>query len=128
MVEMTTYHVTATRRGRVWELRCAELPTMWSDAIRLDKAEGTVREAIAFVADVPQDSFDIEVIPVLPDEFDTEFAEAERLRAESALANTTAAEHARRAARVLAAQGLPLRDIGQIMGVSHQRAHQLVNA
>ena len=87
-----------------------------------------MREAIAFVADVPQDSFDIEVIPVLPDEFDTEFAEAERLRAESAWANTTAAEHARRAARVLAAQGLPLRDIGQIMGVSHQRAHQLVNA
>ena len=84
----TTYHVTATRHGRVWELRCAELPTMWSDTIRLDQAEDTVREAIAFVADVPEDSLDIEVIPV-PDEFETELAEAARLRADSARASHT---------------------------------------
>jgi len=34
----------------------------------------------------------------------------------------------REAARRLAAQGLPVRDIGSLLGVSHQRAHQLVRA
>jgi len=128
MVEtVTTFHVTATRNKRGWTLVGVEHGAV-SEVTRLDQAVDDMREPLAWLSGLPEDAFDIEIVPVLPDEFDTEWAAAERLRAESARANTAAAEHARRAARVLAAQGLPLRDIGEIMGVSHQRAHQLVNA
>jgi len=36
------------------------------------------------------------------------------------------AEEARKAARELSENGVTLRDIGRLMGVSYQRAHQLV--
>ncbi|MDR0783331.1 MAG: hypothetical protein LBE83_06190 [Propionibacteriaceae bacterium] len=125
---MTTYQVTATRRGRVWDLRCPELPTMWSEATRLDQVEDTVREAIAFVAAIPEDSFAIEVCPVLPEAYSLEEARAKRAREAASLANTQAAQHSRAAAHALADAGLAVRDIGRIMGVSHQRAHQLIAA
>ena len=128
MVEMTTYHVTATRRGRVWELRCSELPTMWSEAVRLDQVEDTVREAIAFVADVPEDSFGIEVQPILPDVYSLEEARARKAREVATRANSEAAQHSRAAARALADAGLTVRDIGTVMGISHQRSAQLLAA
>jgi len=124
----TAYTVTATRRGRVWELRCPELPTMWSEATRLDQAEDTVREAIAFVADVPDDSFTVDVIPVLPVAYTVEESRAKTARDTAAAANADAARHSRAAARILADAGLTVRDIGVVLGVSHQRAHQLVTA
>jgi predicted transcriptional regulator len=34
----------------------------------------------------------------------------------------------RKAAKVLAEKHLSVREIGQIMGISHQRAHQLISA
>jgi hypothetical protein len=34
----------------------------------------------------------------------------------------------RAAAQELSRSGMPLRDIGQLLGVSYQRAHQLVSA
>ena len=123
---MTTYRVDATRRGRVWELRCPELPTMWSEATRLDQVEAVVREAIAFVADVPPDSFSIDVHPVLPDTFVVEAARSREARERATIANAEAARAARAAAHALADAGLTVRDIGTIMGVSHQRSAQLV--
>ena len=61
----STYHVAAERQGRAWTLRCDELPTMFSQATRLDQVADTVREAIAFIADVPEDSFTIDVTPIV---------------------------------------------------------------
>ena len=123
-----TYHVTATRQGRGWELRCDELPTVFSFSTRLDQAEDTVREAIAFVAEVPEDSFTVEVSPELPPAFLEEKRLADHARELAATAKSEAALHSRAAAKALAGAGLPARDIGEILGVSYQRAHQLVSA
>ena len=128
MAEVTTYDVTATRRGRVWELRCPQLPTVWSETTRLDQAEDTVREAIAFVADIPEDSFTIQVHPVLPQSYSLEQTAAQTARETAARANTEAAQHSRAAARALAEAGLTVRDIGAVMGISHQRSAQLLDA
>ena len=60
------------------------------------------------------------------DEVREHLAAAERLRDDAAEATRRAAEESRAAARELAASGLSLRDVGEALGVSHQRAHQLV--
>lgn len=124
----TVYHVTATRVGRWWALECVEHPAATSQVTRLEKAQDMMREAIAFVADVPQDSFDVMVTPVLPDEYAVQAGAAERSRDAARAANTQAATHARCAAHVLSDAGLTVRDIGTVMGVSHQRAAQLLAA
>lgn len=121
-----TYHVVATREGRGWALRCQELPTVFSHVSRLDQAAEVVREAVAFVANVAEDSFDLEVVPTLPDAFAGLAASAETERAAARVANARAAVHSREAAKVLAGAGLSVRDIGTVMGVSHQRAAQLL--
>jgi hypothetical protein len=51
---------------------------------------------------------------------------AARLREEAHRANREAAAESRAAARVLREAGLSVRDVGTVLGVSHQRAHQLL--
>jgi hypothetical protein len=55
-----------------------------------------------------------------------ELEEARVARREAAEAAQRAAEHGQRAARSLAAAGFTVRDIGALLGVTFQRAHQLV--
>jgi hypothetical protein len=121
-----TYHVTAERGMKRWVLQCVEHPGALSEVGRLDLAAGQIREAIAFVAGEPEDSFEIVVIPQLPAEY-AEHAEcARQLRVSASAATSKAAEEARLAAQVLAGSGYTLRDIGTVMGVSFQRAAQLL--
>lgn len=124
---MARYTVTAERVGRWWALQCVQVPSALSQVARLDQAD-QIREAIAFVAQVSQDEVEIDLQVVLPEEFRDHEAAAEAFRRDAARANAAAAAEARAAARVLHESGLPLRDVGTILGVSHQRAHQLVRA
>lgn len=125
-METMQYHVTAIREGRWWALRCEELPGVFTQAVRLDQVEDLVREAIAFVADVPTESFEIEVTPALPDAYTDELRAANEQRAVAQEANSAAAAHSRAAAKVLAEAGLSLRDIASVMGISFQRVAQLL--
>ena len=128
MVEvMITLHVNATRNKRGWTLVGVEYGAV-SEVTRLDQAVEDMREPLAYLSGLPEDAFDIKVIPEIPQTYYSERAEADRFWREADTARSLAAEHSRKAARVLAGEGLPLRDIGQIMGISYQRAHQLVSA
>lgn len=120
-----TFTVTAERgRGPWWVTECAEVGAV-SQVRRIDQAADDIREAIAYLSGLPEDSFDIEVSPVLPDAFWEAMRGAEDQRDAAAAANRAAAELNQRAARVLRDEGLTLRDVGHLMGVSHQRAAQL---
>ena len=122
-----TFTVTAERgRGPWWVTECAEVGAV-SQVRRLDQAADDIREAIAYLSGLPEDSFGIEVAPVLPDAFWEAMRGAEDQRAAAAAANRAAAELNQRAARVLRDEGLTLRDVGHLMGVSHQRAAQLAS-
>ena len=127
MVAMTSYTVTAERGSRYWVLQCVELPGALSEVTRLDQAEATIREAIAFVAEVPQDSFDLVVCPVLPTPIEDRISEARRLRLVAGEAAQAAAVEWGQVARELA-EIMALRDVGRILGISPQRAQQLVNS
>lgn len=122
------FTVTAERtKGGWWALECAEVGAV-SQVRRLDQAADDVREAIAYLAELPESEIDIEVVPVLPEGAIEHWARANELRQAAAEANHHAAQEARMAARELAAAGLPVRDVGAVLGVSHQRAHQLIKS
>ena len=126
----TTYTVTAERgtTTRRWVLQCVEHPGAISEVARLDQAEEAMREAISFVADVDPATVEVDVRPVIPESVREHMSAAERLREEAADVNRQAAFEARAAARELSALGLTVRDAGTVLGVSHQRAHQLLRA
>lgn len=125
-MEVTKYTVTAERGKRTWVLQCVEVPGAISEVTRLDQAD-QIKDAIAWVADVDEDSIEIEVIPQISADTREHMEAARRLRKESDEAKSRAAEESRVAAAELADAGLSLRDIGVVMDVSFQRAQQLVS-
>ncbi|MDR0945908.1 MAG: hypothetical protein LBM66_07090 [Bifidobacteriaceae bacterium] len=127
MAIMTTYTVTAERSGRWWALQCREVPGAISQVRRLNQAD-EIKEAIAFVAGVPEADVEIAVIPRIPAEAQRHLDRARELRKEADTARHESALETRMAARKLANDGLTMREIGQVLGVSHQRAAQLLVA
>lgn len=123
---VTRYTVTAERSGRWWALQCVEVPGALSQVTRLDQAD-QIREAIAFVAGVDEDSIEIHLQPVLPEGVTQHLAQAAALREEADQAKGAAAREVRQAAGELSQAGLSMRDIGSVLEVSYQRAHQLVS-
>ncbi|WP_375432798.1 hypothetical protein [uncultured Friedmanniella sp.] len=123
---MTRYTVRAERSGKWWALQCEEEPGALSQVSRLDQAEEHMREAIAFVAEVLEESVEVDVIPVISESTRRHMTAAAEARTEYEEAQKRAARESRAAARELAKAGLSMRDIGKVMGVSFQRAQQLV--
>lgn len=120
-----TVTVTAERGTNWWVLECVEAGSV-SQCKRLDQAADEMREAIAHQLGLAEDGFEIEVVPILPAAYRQEVEAAEAARAAAQEANSAAASHSRAAARALAEAGLSMRDVGTVMGVSHQRAAQLI--
>lgn len=123
---MTTYTVTAERSGKWWVLQAVEVPGAISQVARLDQAD-EIKEAIAWVADVPQEDVEIRLAISLPDAIREHLEHVDELRESARRANAAAAEESREVARALHEDlGLTMRDVGSVLEVSHQRAHQLV--
>ncbi len=127
MVAMSNYTVTAERSGRWWVLQALEAPGAISQVARLEQAD-QIREAIAFVTGEPEDAISISLVPTLPGQSEEILANyrATRERYEEVRA-ALAATQAELARLLVDVQHLSVRDAGTIMGVSHQRVHQLVN-
>ena len=124
----TTLQATARKDGRWWTVQCVEYPGAISQVARLDQAVEHITEAVAFVAELDPAAFTVEVHPVLSDEILQELATFRRLRDEARAADAQARELVRAAARAMRQEGLTVRDIGAVLDVSYQRAHQLVSS
>jgi DNA-directed RNA polymerase specialized sigma24 family protein len=114
------------RDGRFWHIRVPQIERS-TQARHLREVELMARDLIAIMEDVPPDSFDLEVQIELPQDVRQELARSAELREQAAHAQAEAARLSRDAALRLYDQGLPLRDIGKVLGVSFQRAKQLVD-
>lgn len=128
MAERIAYRVVIWRETetRMWAVHVPDLDLL-TQARRIDEVERMARSIIALhLGTDDQRSFNIEVETRLPDELADELARARELREQADEANRQAAALSRDAARRLADQGLTIRDIGAILGVSFQRASQLL--
>jgi hypothetical protein len=121
----TTYHVTARRDGKWWYLEVPEIGAA-TQARRLEQAEYMARDLIAAWLRVPADSFDVRVSVDIPRDLVTTLDAARDAKARAQNAQTEASRAMRRAVGELCELDLPVRDIGQLLGISHQRAAALV--
>lgn len=129
MVAMMRYTVTAERgAGPVWVFQCVEHPGAISESKRLSEAVTLMPEAIAFVAGVSESDVEVEVHVELSPSIEGLLADATSKREESERLARAASEEIRKTAKLLSADHYSMRDIGEILGVSHQRVAQIVNA
>lgn len=117
---------TATRVGEWWAIEVPDVAGgLHTQARRLDQVASAVADAVALVAGVPPDSIDVDVSTKLP-QSDAELIDAVRAASQEA---TIAAERAsrlsRQAVEQLRSQGMTVRDVGGLLGVSAQRVSQL---
>jgi hypothetical protein len=121
------YTANVTREGRWWMVAVPQIDAL-TQARRLGEAGTMARELIALVLEVEPDSFDVtvEIVSVAGVDVGDRLAEIERERTEAADLERRLAQHTRSLARDLAERDVPQRDIGAILGVSHQRAQQLL--
>jgi predicted RNase H-like HicB family nuclease len=122
------YTVEVERSGRWWAISVPELRGVHSQSRTLDGVERMAREAIALFLDVSDGSFDVEVRRALEPEVERVVHEAILARSAALEQQRTASAKARAAALALRDRGLPQRDIGRLLQLSHQRVAQLLGS
>lgn len=121
---LTTYEAVVTRGDRYW---LVEVPAIGrtTQARHLRELDAMTTDLIeVMTGEAPSEvRYHIE----LPASVQGHLERAQGLRVESARTQSEAAAEVRAAARELHESGIPLRDIGRVLDVSYQRAHQLVS-
>jgi len=126
---MKTYNITVTREGKWWMIDVPAIDGL-TQARRLSQIKDMAISLIAITVDVPASHVDVNVVAMIVDGIDLveqrRQIDAEREAARDA--ELKAAALTVDLVRKLNADHVPLRDIGEAVGVSFQRVHQLLNA
>lgn len=121
------FRVRAIRSGNWWAITVPELPGVFSQSRRLDQVEPMAREAIALMMDVDTSQIGSIVVDIVPPTPAAALIGKMNEALDAARQATETAASARRdAARALRADGLPMRDVGWLLGLSHQRVSQIL--
>lgn len=138
---MHTYQVNVTREDRWWMITVPELHgykdaagainlTDTTQARRLSEVPGQALDFICTVTDKAPSEVGVQ-INIAIDGIGDVTMRADKVRKDRELAEryaTAAQEEAKELARDLAAHGVAVRDVGEVLGMSHQRAQQLISA
>ena len=126
---MKTYNITVTREGKWWRIDVPAIDGR-TQARRLSEIKDMAVSLIAITLDVPASQVDVNVVAMTVD--GTDLVERRRQidteREAAREAERKAAALTMDLVRKLDADHVPLRDIGEAVGVSFQRVHQLLNA
>ncbi|CAM3297596.1 type II toxin-antitoxin system HicB family antitoxin [Occultella aeris] len=114
----------ATRTGEWWAIQVPEVPGVFTQAKRLEQVPDTVADAVATMLEVPADSVDVEVRPVLGQGLEDLVRGAREAVAEATTAQERASTQMRLAVSTLRVR-LTTRDVAAVLGVTHQRVSQL---
>lgn len=117
----------ATRTGDWWAIEVPEVAGgLHTQARRLDQVASAVADAVALVADVAPHTIEVDVIPKLRPR-DAELIDAARAASQEAIrAAERASRLSRQAVEQLRSEGMTVRDVGGLLGVTPQRVSQLV--
>ncbi|MDF7664252.1 hypothetical protein PT282_06210 [Bifidobacterium sp. ESL0763] len=124
-VRHASYHVIVQPDERCWFITIPSLGEVgFTQARTLDEVDTMARDLIEIVTG--DYDFALEQEMRFPEEVEAHLEAMQRYREQSKEANAAAARESRQAARGLRQIGLTLRQIGQALGISYQRAGQLV--
>ncbi|MEU0118559.1 hypothetical protein ABZ137_33970 [Streptomyces bobili] len=123
-VTRMTYGTVAKRWKHGWELHIEGVGVTQSRTL-LD-AEPMVRDYVALLLDVPEDSFDVKVTPEIGAGVDGELVGLRDADQAAEAAQERAAAQRRKVARRLDSLGLSGREIAAVLKVSPQRVSQLL--
>ena len=109
-----------------WSTELEEEPRVHTWGKTVDQALGRMKEAAAMWFDTDEDSITLIPRPILP-KTAGQLVEHARLAREAArVADREAIEQTHKAAVALTSRGISIRDTAAILGISHQRVHQLL--
>lgn len=116
------------RSKRWWLINVPEVSGAHTQARRLDQVEEVSRDLIVLMDEGAPASFEIEVVVQLPETVRNQLDRSAEMFQEAARFQAQAAALVRDAAfRLHHEEGLAFRDVGRVLGVSFQRAKQLVD-
>lgn len=125
MRKRPTYRVLARRSGAWWAIQVREVDGVFSQARRLDQVEAMARDAISLMLEVPEDSFDLDVVVSAPESLGSLVDEYRRERDVADKSSHRATELAREIVAKAEEEHLTVRDLGELMGLSFQRVQQI---
>ena len=122
---MTVYTVRAEREGKWWGLQCVEVPSALSQSRDLAGAQ-VIREAIAFIEEIPEYTVAINLDVVLPADMKSTLDEYRGLVARETEINAARYKLQKQLVTDLTKKTkLSFRDVAELLGISHQRVGQL---
>lgn len=112
-----------TRSGKWWAIEVPEVPGAFSQARRLNEIQEHAAYAVATALDIEPETVEVELAINydLASQVDNTRTDLENALAAAQEASANMAQ----LARDMKSDGLTVREIGTVMGVSHQRAQQL---
>ena len=122
-MQRKTYTARCQRSGDWWAISVPELSGVHTQARRLEKAGAMAGDAVALLLDVPPDSFDVKIEPVLPRDHQTNVGRARKARDEAEILQHEAAIASSEAAADLVGNAhLTIRDAGRVLGLPINRS------
>lgn len=122
---MTMYHATVELDGRFWFVQVEGVGA--TQARHLRELDSMVTDLVQIKVGNVEDEVQVDYTFVLPGSAQEHLDQARNLRAEAERLQSEATAELRSAATELRESSLPYRDIGRLIGVSHQRVQQLLN-
>ncbi len=122
----TTYRATAEWGGYAWVATVVGYADVFTQAKRLEQLPERLSEVMHLMTGkkIAPNKWELDV---QYGKLGDQATEIRKLRVEVEEAEQQLSERTAKVARALRAQGMNLRDIGTLMGVSYQRIHQLVS-
>jgi hypothetical protein len=127
---MRVFKAIVEREGKWWMVSVPEIDGL-TQARSLVEAKKMARSLVSITEDIAQSDFEVNLtvsgVGGLSD-ISAEVSAIAELRNEARTRERAATTRASSLAKALAKEGLTVRDIGSVLGVTFQRAHQLVSA
>ncbi|AFK16227.1 transcriptional regulator [Corynebacterium pseudotuberculosis] len=125
---MTTINITATRNNGWWTATSNDIPGFVTQARRLDQIEDYARDIAQLSEKFTDDELETLEYHIKTDTYSQTAHQALEASQQAKQAQEKASQLMRKTARELAEQDLPYRDIGYLLGISHQRAQVLATS